>query len=163
MAAVVCDLLSSMGCEVPNKRQLQILAYAPSDKALKRRNRLRTTLVLSWLAFHPSLQSKEHGGAFLRLLSKEVKPLAALVPADHFVTEPERREELARFLLRGYGVLPACESAEEAENKFEALSSVKRDEVVRAARAAEKRAQKLREEMAAKERARRAANSYSYE
>ena len=163
MAAVICDLLRAMGGERPNKRQLQVLTYAPSDKTFKRRNRLRVSLILGWLAFHPDLCRKEFAPSFLTLLSKEVEKLSKLVPAEQFVTDAERREELARFLLRGYGVLPSGESLEEAENRFAALSSVKRDEVVRAAKAAEKRARKIREEMAARERAQRAASVYSYE
>ena len=98
-----------------------------------------------------------------KCILNELAPLAKLVSAEKFVSEPERREELARFLLAGAGCKPFGESDEEAENRFDALSSVKREAVIKAAQVAEKRARELREELARKERERRAASVYSHE
>ena len=89
--------------------------------------------------------------------------MASLLPSEQVVTDPERREEFSRLLLRTLDILPDGEGEKEAENRFEALSTIKRDAVVRAAQEAEKRARKLREELARKERERRAASVYSHE
>lgn len=163
VAAVVCDLVAELGGSRPGNVVLEGLRYSPFDSALKARPQLRLCLLTAWLATHPQLREGEHAEKLLQLLTREVPELAALVNAETVVGEPERREELVRLLLRGYELLPAGESEEEAENRFDALSSVKREQVVKAAQEAEKRARKLREEIAAKEAARRAASVYSYE
>lgn len=163
VAAVVSDLVREMGGPGLTATQAESLQYPAGDRSLKDRPRLRLALLLCRLAHHVELRRREYVEPFLRLVLGECAALAALVTVEQFVADSERREELVRFLLTGYGLHPAGESKEEAENRFDSLSSVKRDEVVRAAQEAESRARKLREEIARREAERRAASVYSHE
>lgn len=159
VAAVIQDLLCNLGGEALSDDELKSLQYSRK----KRRNRLRLTLVSAWLSHSPHFRACCQASKLRDFLLDGLGKLATLVPAEQFVAEPERREELARLLLASVGVRPLGEKKEEAENRLDALSTEKRDEVVRAAKAAEERARKLREEMARKERERRAASVYSHE
>jgi len=96
-------------------------------------------------------------------LESGLDALSGLVKAESLVNDPDRREELSRVLLSVAGALPGGESKSEAENRRDALDTVKRDEVVRQAQAAQERARLLREEMERKEAERRAASVYNHE
>lgn len=163
VAAVVSDFVRELDGTKLSSEKIRALQYPPADRSLKDRPRLRLSLLLCWLAYHPELRRREYLDGFLRALFLDCGPLSELVNADLFSADPERREELVRLLLGRYGLRPKGESAEEAENRFDALSSVKRHEVVQAARMAERRARKIREELAAREAERRAASVYTYE
>jgi hypothetical protein len=85
-----------------------------------------------------------------------------VVSAELFVSDGDRREELARALLDALGLLPAGETAPQAADRLRALSSVGRARVIGATRAQQQRARELREKMAS-EQARQAAARYSSE
>jgi hypothetical protein len=78
----------------------------------------------------------------------EVPELATSVSAETCVSEPDRREELARVCLHHLGLRPAGESDAQANDRLTTISSSERRRVVAAARAAEQRARHIREEMA---------------
>src|SRR5205823_9927264 len=84
----------------------------------------------------------------LAFLSDGVGELAELVPATAVVSDPDRREELARLCLKSLGLRPAGESEEQSADRLTTLSSAERQRVVNAARKAEARAQKVRDEIA---------------
>lgn len=145
--AVVSDLLVDLGGEpLPNE---EAASFERDDKA--RRNLLRLTLVASWLL---------HEEWFIRVgrfarpaagwLSGSLDRLAALVSADLFVTDPERREELARLCLHALELRPAGETETQATDRLNTMSSVERDKVLKATRAAELHAQEVRKAMARK-------------
>ena len=71
-------------------------------------------------------------------------------PAPQLVSDPDRREELARLCLRALGLLPAGETAAQAQDRLTTLSTAERQRVIREAREAERRAQKIREAMVKK-------------
>lgn len=153
VAAVVWDLLSAM-------------AGGPADPALVREfetddpdeaGRFTLILVASWLLHDPWFCGK---GGFVEpaaaLLREGLRPLGGLVPAERFVLEPDRREELARRCLDGLGLIPPGETPEAAADRLASLDSVERHRVMEEARKAEEHAKKVREALA-KKKAREAA------
>lgn len=162
VAAVVSDLLKMMGGKALTQEELQDFTYSGSP-VVKERNRLRLILIACWLCSHPRLLQRSEPSAVLHWLRKGQNSLAKLVSAESFVHDAERREEFARLGLEANRMLPLGEGKEEAGNRLDSLSSVKRDEVVRASQAAQERARKLREELAEQERARVAASTYNHE
>lgn len=80
-----------------------------------------------------------------------MEELAALVSADVFVTDPDRREELVRLCLAALGLRPEAESEAQALDRLTTLSSVKREKVIRATKEHLERARQLREAMRRKE------------
>ncbi|MCA9779649.1 MAG: hypothetical protein KC800_23135 [Candidatus Eremiobacteraeota bacterium] len=161
--AVVADLLRALGQSAVDERELKKFKYSSASQVNKERNRLRTVLIGCWLAHHPEVREVLEGGTAQKWLESGLDALAGLVKAESLVNDPDRREELSRVLLSVAGALPAGESKSEAENRRDALDTVKRDEVVRQAQAAQERARLLREEMERKEAERRAASMYNHE
>ena len=74
--------------------------------------------------------------------------LSSLVPAEAFVHDPDRREELARFCLSELGYRPLGESVEQAADRLATLDTVERERVLTAMLASEKRTREIREAMA---------------
>ena len=69
---------------------------------------------------------------------------------EKFVTDVERREELARFALARLGFRPQTETRAQAEDRLSSLSAAERARVLSAARVAEERARAVREALARK-------------
>ena len=96
-----------------------------------------------WFLGRPDLAPKMQ-----RLLGAFLQPLSAVVPAKEFVTDPDRREELARFCLAQLGLRPQGESVAQAKDRLTALDSLERVQVLRDTQKAEARAQEVRKMMA---------------
>jgi hypothetical protein len=144
--AVVSDVLLMFG-------GTPLTESAPFDGEPRR---LKLILVTSWLLADPDLDAPPD--AVLSLLAGGLDRLAMLVDPAKFVTDPDRREELARLTLRALGLTPAGETTAQAEDRLSTVDSVRRYEVLVAAKEAEERAQAVRkamEEQAAKEAAAR--------
>jgi hypothetical protein len=120
----------------------------------------RLVLVTSWLVADPLLLTSGPEALSSWLGSQELSALAGLVTPARFVEDPDRREELARLTLRALSLSPAGETAEQSADRLSTVDSVRRQEVLLAARAAEERAAAVRKAMA-DERAREAASRYS--
>ncbi len=119
----------------------------------RERNRLRLTLIACWLLADPGFADLlESRKSVRRFLESGLTEMAALVDAPQFVTEPDRREELARFTLARLELIPAGEGKAQALDRLTTLSSVERERVLKRARAEQKRARKVREELARKAR-----------
>jgi len=161
--AVVADLCRELGRPVIPELKLKKFRYSSSAAIKNERNRLRTILVGCWLASHPGLQEHLTADRLFGWLESGLDALSTLVRAESLVQDPDRREELSRVLMAVAGVLPRGESQKMAENKLDALNTVKRDEVVRQAQLAQERARLLREEMDRLEAERRAASVYNHE
>ena len=160
VAAVVSDLLEDLGApgRLPEKDAGGWEAARAQD-----RNLMRLTLVACWLCRDDFLrEARTLSGPVKQWLSTGLRPMAELVAADLFVTDADRREELARSLLAALGALPQGETAHEAADRLKALSSVERAKVIRELRAKEEAARKLKEQMEA-EAARQAASRYGSE
>ena len=148
VAAVVADTLSDLGGKPLGKEALAPLV--PTD-ARKFRNRLSLTLIVCWLLHDPAFQQQKDAAlrAYAYLLNG-LDEMAEIVQAPQFISDPDRREELARFSLSQLGLRPVGESEAQAQDRLTTLSSAERQRVVRAARLAEERARAIREEMARK-------------
>jgi hypothetical protein len=116
-------------------------------------------LITCWLAADAELVAAGRT-AELRALIAGLSRLAALVDATQFVSDPDRREELARITLRALGLRVADETPAQSEDRLSTVDSVRRAEVLRAAREAEERAAAVRKAMEEK-RAQEAAARYS--
>lgn len=119
-------------------------------------------LLACWLVADDRLlaASAEPVRGVLRLLTETVPELAEVARAAFVPADPDRREELARLALRDLGVAPAGENAAESADRLSTVDSVRRTEVLRAARDAEQRAQAVRQAIAEK-RAQEAAARYT--
>jgi hypothetical protein len=91
--------------------------------------------------------------------SGQLTDLAAIVPVEQFVGDPDRREELVRVCLQHLGLRPAGESDAQSADRLTVLDSVERRRVLKATAEAERRAREVREAMELA-RAREAASRY---
>lgn len=147
VAAVVGDLLSLLG-DSPGKFPLG--RYAGND-ARRDRNWLAVTLLLCWLLTDEWFrQAKPKTSEVLRLLETEAAELAEQVASKRFVTDPDRREELARLTLARLGFRPAGETVAQAQDRLTTLNSAERTRVMQASRAAEERARQIRKALVKK-------------
>src|SRR6185295_17384938 len=91
------------------------------------RNWLGLVLIASWLLHDPWFQEqRRHGPAAADFLTASLTHLAALAQAPSFVSDPDRREELARLCLRDLGLRPAGENEAQAADRLDTLSTVAR-------------------------------------
>ncbi|MDH5508931.1 MAG: hypothetical protein OEZ32_01105 [Nitrospinota bacterium] len=145
--AVVSDTLMDMGGNLLSSEESN--TSFSSEKA-DQKNRLRLILIGAWLCHDEWLiQKKKYAEPAKKWLASGLDGLASLVAAELFVTDPDRREELARLLLAALDLLPTGETEAQASDRLQCLDSVTRDKVIRQTREKEKRARKLREKMAA--------------
>jgi hypothetical protein len=158
VAAVVFDLLRDLGGRLLTRKEADGFKVA-NAKSKGERNHLRLVLIASWMLHDIWFRSRgQFAGPVLELLTKGLKNVAALVDSQKFVSDPDRREELARLCLKGLGLRPAGESLAQAQDRLTTLDSAERVRVVKAAREAEERARLIREEMARKAAEEAAAN-----
>jgi hypothetical protein len=144
-AAVVADMLRMLDVE---PAQLERFAGTDTRRDL---NRLTLVQVLCWLlADEWFLQARLDGTGVLQLLDADAGELAAQTPAAKFVSDPDRREELARLTLARLGRRPAGETEAQAQDRLTTLSSTERTRVLRAARVAEERAREIRKALVKK-------------
>ena len=136
------------------------LALPMSDDVLERfagkseradRNRLALTLITCWLLSDVWFQAARFTPqSLLELLEAGVGELAEQTGFAKFISDPDRREELARFTLARLGYRPQGETPEQAQDRLTSLSSAERKRVMLAARRAEERARAIREQLARK-------------
>jgi len=150
-AAVVSDLLRDLGAaESLTMQQAAAFGYGAKKNVKGHEKHLRIVLIACWL-LHDAwfLQNKKHNGV-LTLLKSGLTDLSELVQPEKFVTDADRREELARVCLKGLGLRPQGETLAQAQDRLATLNSVERARVIQEAKAAEERARAIREEMARK-------------
>jgi hypothetical protein len=148
-AAVVSDLLRDLGGDPLTPAQAA--PFRPTKAGRAARNRLRCVLVAAWLLHDPWFrQARRFAAPALAFLAGGLGELAGLVAAPQLVSDPDRREELARLCLQALGLRPAGETVPQAQDRLTTLNSAARQRVIREAREAERRAQEIREAMARK-------------
>jgi hypothetical protein len=158
-AAVVDDVLRMLGHSVKSRELETFIGTNPRVD----RNRLAVTLVLSWLlADEWFVRAQLRIADLTNLLGRAAMEIAEQVPAAKLVTDPDRREELARFALARLGLRPAGETIAQAQDRLMTLSSAERQRVLRASRAAEERARKIREALV-KQAAQESADKFTRE
>lgn len=178
VAAVVGDLLRDFSRGALTLQDAAFLGenFAPRTENEFTRNRLQLVLVAAWLLrddwFHgretsndealnsavPSEENREIEYSKLRAqqlsawLTTGLNDLALVVAAPQFVSDADRREELARRALAAIGFRPRGESEPQSQNRLTTLDSIERQRVVLETRAAQLRAQTIREAMQEKAR-----------
>jgi len=146
VAAVVSDLIRDLGGAPLTPKQALVFQ---SKDILRARNRLRLVLVAGWLLHDPWFcDQKKFAYQAHHFLSEGLTELSGFTPAPLFVSDPDRREELARVCLKTLGLRPAGESVAQAQDRLTTLSTAERQRVILAARQAEERARQIREAMA---------------
>jgi hypothetical protein len=147
VSAVVGDLCRSYGCD-PGSAALDAFAIGTPKSD---RNRLRVSLLLTWVLAESCFRALDLRGApLLPLLLQGASELSEHVPVEKLLSDPERREELARFCLARLGFRPQGETRAQAEDRLTSLSAAERARVLRASRDAEARARAVREALARK-------------
>ena len=142
--AVVLDLFDLLGLEIPGS-----LEDFGANKPVQERRRLQITLLLTWLCADETLQAHAKNAALLlQILQQVPAELARYTTVEQLVSDMDRREELARLTLARMQLLPLGETAAQAQDRLNVLSSAERERLVAASRAAEVRARELREAMA---------------
>ena len=142
--AVISDLFELLGLELP-----AALDDFGVNKSVQDRRRLQITLLLTWLCADETLQAHAKNAALLlQILQQVPAELAKYTTVEQLVSDSDRREELARLTLARMQLLPLGESAAQAQDRLNVLSSAERERLVAASRAAEVRARLLREAMA---------------
>jgi hypothetical protein len=145
LAAVVSDLLRDLGGP-PMSPEAASTFQSRSPKVDS--NRFSLMLLTCWLLHHPWFRSgEEFAPLALALLSHGLSELARATPSAKFVSDADRREELARVCLRELGLRPAGETIEQSQDRLVTLNFAERQRVIRASRQAEERARKIREAM----------------
>jgi len=147
VAAVVSDLLRMLNAQAEAGELSRFLG----NDVRRDRNRLAITLLLCWLVSDEWFrQIKLDRQSILGLLDTDAAEMANQMAARKFVTDPDRREELARLALARLGFRPAGETVAQAQDRLTTLNSAERARVMKAARAAEERARQIREALAKK-------------
>lgn len=147
VAALVNDLLARFG----ERADLTTLRRFVSDDRRADRNRLAVVMIAIWLlADDWFADSPPNRDAVLMLLDRTADDLARSAPAHAFITDDERREELARSTLAALGILPAGETIAQATDRLSAVSAVERQRLLHASRDAEERARSVREALVSK-------------
>jgi len=155
VAAVIADCVARWG-ELRQVADLE--SFRVGDRAF-----LGVALVLAWLLHDPGFEQWDGSpAAALKAIDTTARELAPFVSARRFVEDPDRREELARFLLARLDLRPAGESENQAKDRLMTISTVERKRVLKAAREAEQRARAIREQLARK-RAKESADKYMRE
>jgi hypothetical protein len=145
--AIVGDLCSMLGSPFTDA----VLARFGEGAAKKQRNRSSVTLLLCWLLAHDwFVRARPAAAPLLELLENGATELAAQTPSAKFVSDPDRREELARFALARLGYRPAGETQPQAQDRLTSLSASERARVLTAAKQAEQRSREIRAALAKK-------------
>ena len=147
VSAVMGDLCRSYGVE-PGSATLDAFAIGTPKSD---RNRLRVSLLFSWVLGESWFRAQDlRPLPLLPLLLQGASELSAHVAVEKLISDPERREELARFCLARLGFRPLGETRAQAEDRLTSLSAAERARVLSASREAEERARSVREALARK-------------
>ena len=147
VGAVVGDLIELLGAEA----KTSLLEPFEGESAKADGNRLSVVLLLAWLLADEWFQKLQPATRdLLELLDEGARELAGGASAKRFLEDPDRREEMARLALARLGFRPAGETEAQAEDRLASLSSAERSRVLKASKAAEKRARAIREALARK-------------
>lgn len=158
VAAVVSDLVrlhGGPGLDTVSAAPFR-LPPAPDPASV---NRLRCVLVASWVLADPDLAAVGRHDLAVAFLRDGLHELAATVSSATLVSDPDRREELARRCQRALGLVPAGETEAQALDRLTTLDSAERARVLAATLEAERRAEEVRQAMHAKAAAEAAAKA----
>lgn len=145
--ALLGDVLHGLGITPP----LAVLAAFAPDRSPSQRNHFKLGAIAAWLLADQWLHSAAPDAAELaEFLLTALEELAGQASAESYVTEADRREELARTMLARLDFRPEGESPEQARDRLSMISAAERARLMAASRAAEERAREVREALARK-------------
>lgn len=145
-AALVGDLFHALGHQIAAADLKGFASASDMD-----RNRLMLVAVTVWLLADDWVATAAPDRTALAgLLRERITDLAGAGKADAFVSDAERREELARTVLAALGLVPAGETEAQANDRLSAVSAAERRRLLRASRDAEERARAIREALVRK-------------
>lgn len=140
--ALIHDVGRAFGHALP----LTFLQGFVGASATRDRNRLCLALRLVWLLHAPVLRGHHADREkFEGLFTTVLGDLAARHSATDYLSDDERREELLRLTLYNLDLVPAGETAAQAEDRLARVSGLQRAQLLAASRAAEARARAVRE------------------
>ena len=154
--AVVSDLFVAYGAPGLDTDTAATFQHFDSEE---NRNWLRCVLIASWLLSDPQFVAARPVDAAWTFLSSGLRELARTVASAPFVTDPDRREELARRCLHALDLVPAGETPAHAADRLTTLDSVERARVLAETAYAEARATAVRNAMHEKAAAEAAAKA----
>jgi hypothetical protein len=142
VAAVVYDLIRDLSGGPLDENQL-----APfKDNMAADRNWLRVVLISSWLLHDPWFIARRiFSEKALAFLADGLRDAADLIKAQKLISDPDRREELARLLLKALDLLPEGETPAQAQDRLTTISSIERRRVIAETQKAQERAREIRE------------------
>ncbi len=150
LAAIVCDHFRSIQVvdDTPFVARLRTTHHPAASEQ-------RTWELLSiavWLLHDDWFNARPNlfPAAWEWLQSEQLPALAQVLMPEKCLTDPDRREELARHCLAALDLRPAGESIEQSQDRRMTLDSIERQRVVSATAASERRAREVREAMARK-------------
>lgn len=165
VAALVYDTLDFMGAP-PAESTVLAPFLGPAEKTEKpstAQDRLRLTALACWLLNDSFFRDRpDLAPAAAEFLRSGWGDLPSVLTARDAVAVPERREELARRLLKALDLRPEGETPAQAEDRLGALDSVELRRVMEASRQAQERAKSVLEAMR-KKAAQEAAAQYGRE
>jgi len=143
VAAVVSDLLVDLGGDALDPPEAQKIL------GINQARQQTATLIACWLLHDEWFRDAQCFAESVRRLitGRELDPLARIVESRLFVTDPDRREELARTCLEHLGLRPEGESKTMARDRLTTLSTIERERVIRETKEAQERMKRIQEEM----------------
>lgn len=148
--AIVSDVLRDLGGDLLDSDGAQ--AFRPDGTEKDRWAKL--VQVTCWLLSQEDLARIVRERKLLdrveKLLRTGLLEVAKHVAGNRWVSDPDRREELARLTLAALSLLPEGEKAAQFEDRLTTLSTVARQRVLKETEAALRRAETIRKEMAKK-------------
>ena len=161
VAAIVNDVLRDLG-GAPLPEELG----AWSGEGETNAEQLRLVCVACWLLHDDWFRA--HGDENLaraaqNWLASGLSDLSLLVETRQWLSDTDRREELARRALDALKILPQGETLHQAADRLKTLDSVERQSMILETRRAQERARHIRQEMARKKAEADAAARYGRE
>jgi hypothetical protein len=135
LPALFFDLYFHFTGTFPNTTQTDFLKISSKKDNI---NILNIYSISIYTLFHPFFKDKkELGEKLILLFKKELIGYKGLILANKFLQDPERREELIRFLLFHLGFAPNGETEKYAIGRLSTLDSIERVKLIDAARQAQ--------------------------
>ncbi|MEZ0368459.1 MAG: hypothetical protein ACAI44_05150 [Candidatus Sericytochromatia bacterium] len=145
LAAVLHDLWLELFGRPLGVRQVRRLSalYLPASDPDRQ---LFSGLLLGlWLLQSPALKPLLRPKPLEEILLRDYLPLLQALPPASLFRDPERSEELTRFWLRALKIQPLDESPEDSAERWEYVSSQRRQELFAQLRQRRKRQEAIRQ------------------
>lgn len=151
MTALLADYFRRHGTNHPLRLDDPFFGRIQSHKAKAARQRHAGLICVAlWLFYDSWFETKteylESIWALLR--SDHFEAISRLIPPRLAISDPDRREELARVCLFGLALRPEGETVPQATDRLVSLNSLERERILSETATAEKRAREVREAMA---------------